>query len=195
MGANVYLESVASFGYKTEAAATVITQDVDGKPGKRIAIRAFGFRCGATATNVYFMQVLGSTTTTGAVASGGSEMTLTAEPGPSGNSLATNDILVYVQDNGDYVFSKVKSLATLTVTLCTVATGAMAAGNTVYNMGIYSDTGHIPYKLTISTQTTKELDGGIFYATAKGYPMRIQHANDATLAGSIDYVTVDFLNK
>ena len=59
----------------------------------------------------------------------------------------------------------------------------------------YSDTGHIKYKLGTSAQTTKELDGGIFYADSKYDPMIVYHANDAAAAGSIDYITVDYINK
>ena len=195
MGANVYLESVASYGYKTESAATAITQDVPGKPGKRIAVRAFGFRCGGTATTVYFMQALGAGTTSAAAASGASQITLTAEIGPSGNSVAANDIMVVVQDNGTYLFSKCRSVATLTLDLCTVLSGAAAAGAAVYDLGIQSDTGHLPFLLTVSTQTTGALDGGLFYGNAKGYPMRVYHANDAAAAGKIDYLTIDYINK
>ena len=195
MGANVYLDSVYSLGYKTASAATAITQDIPGKPGKRIAVRAFGFACGGTATTVYFMQALGTTTLASAAASGASQVVLTAEAGPSGNSVAANDILCVVQDNGAYLFSKCRSVATLTMDLCTVLTGAAAAGNAVYDLGIQSDTSHLPFVLTVSTQTTAALDGGVFYGAAKGYPMRVHHANDAAVAGSHSYITVDYINK
>lgn len=195
MGANVYLDSVAGYGYKTESAATAITQDIPGKPGKRIAVRAFGFKCGATATTVTFMQGLGSGTTSAAAASGASQITLTAEIGPSGNSVAANDILAIVQDNGTYLFTKCRSVATLTLDLCTVLSGAAAAGAAVYDLGVAADTGNSPYVLTISTQTTAVLDGGIFYGKGKGYPMRVNHANDAAAAGSISYITIDYINR
>ena len=195
MGANVYLDSVTSVGYDTESAATAITADIQGKPGKRIAIRAAAFTCGATATTVYFMQALGSGTTSASAASGASQIVLTAEIGNSGNSVAANDILVIVQDNGTYLFSKCRSVATLTMDLCTVLTGAAAAGATVYDLGVAADEGHLQYKLTASSQTARALDGGFLYGDAKGYPMRVYHANDAAAAGSIDYVTVDYINR
>ena len=195
MGANVYLDSVTSVGYDSESAATIITADIQGKQGKRIAIRAAAFSCGGTATTVYFMQALGSGTTSADAASGASQIVLTAEIGNSGNSVAANDILVVVQDNGTYLFSKCRSVATLTMDLCTVLTGAAAAGATVYDLGIQSDEGHLQYRLATSSQTARALDGGFLYADAKGYPMRVHHANDAAAAGSIDYVTVDYINR
>ena len=195
MGANVFLEGVASYGYDTESAATVIGRNIPGRSGKRIAIRAFGFSCGGTATRVYFMKTLGSTTLLSAAASGASELVLTAQP-VTGNNLAANDWICVVQDAGAYHFSKVFSVVGFTVvSLCTVLTGAAAAGQTMYDLGAYGDDGHIPFLLTVSTQTTKELDGGIFYGDGKGEPMRVQHANDAAAAGSIDYLTVDYINK
>ena len=52
----------------------------------------------------------------------------------------------------------------------------------------------IRFNLPISVQTTKDIDGGIFYANSKNAPMMVVHANDAAAAGSRDYVTVDYLN-
>ena len=193
MGANVYLDSVDAKGYDTQTAATVIAHNIAGKSGKKIAIRAFGCTAGATATKVYFMTSLGSTTVATAAASGASELTLTAQP-VSGNNLAANDWICVVQDNGAYHFSKVFSVVGYDpISLCTVLTGAVAALNTIYDLGIFSDDGHFPFLLTASVQSTKEIDGGVFYS-GRGEPMRVEHANDAAAAGSIDYVTIDYLD-
>ncbi len=201
MGANVYLESVASFGYKTEAAATAIVRNIAGKPGYRIAIRAFAFTCGATATTVYFMRSQGSTTLVAVAASGASELALTAQPVTDvTNDLAASDYVCVVQDNGTYHFSKVFSVVGFTViSLCTVTTGAAAIGQPVYDLGAFGDTAAggapCPYLLTVSVQTSEEIDGGIIYGSSKGSPMIVYHANDAAAAGKINYVTVDYINK
>lgn len=195
MGANTHLAHVASYGYKTATAATAFTQTIPGRPGERLAIRAYSFGCGATATNAYFMQVLGSGTVATAVASGGSVLTMDEEIGPSSNALAANDWIAVVQDDGSYHFSIVGVVTTsVNITLCTVVTDTIADGNTIYDLGVYSDTGHYLIKLTITTGDHKELDGGIMYAGAKGYPMIIYHANDAAAAGSLRYVTCDYLD-
>ena len=191
MGSNVYLTHVKSYGYQTQTTGTDIIQDIPGRPRERIAIRAFGFTCAGTATEVVFMQALTKTTTTADAASGASQIAVTAAVG----SMAATDVLVIVEDTGNYLFSICRSVATLTIDLCTNLTGAAASGATVYNMGVYSDDGHVNYLLTASVQTTEELDGGLIYADAKGYPMRVHHVNDAAADGKINYITVDYINK
>ena len=195
MAANIHLEHVAAYGYKTATAATAITQTIPGRPGERLAVRAYSFGCGATATNAYFMQVVGSGTIAAAVASGGSTLTMDAEIGSSSNALAANDWIAVVQDDGTYHFSIVGVVTTsVAITLCTVVTDTIADGNAIYDLGVYSDTGHYLIKLTATSGSSAELDGGIMYAAANGYPMICYHANDAAGAGSIRYLTLDYLN-
>ena len=198
MGANVYLESVASYGYSGVATSvTCISQDIPGRTGKRIAIRAFGFMSGGTASKSYFMQSLGKTTLLAVVASAGSTLSLSGEPGPSGNSLAAGDYIAVIQDNGTYHFSKVGAVTGLSgIVLCTVIGGAAAIGQTIYDLGVYSDTGHIVYRMnTTSSENSKELDGGVFYGTEKGSPMKVWNDCDASGSEAINYLTVGYLNK
>jgi len=196
MGANVYLESVASYGYKTGTSTLGIIQEIPGRTGKRIAIRAFGFMAGGTVDNLYFMQSLGTTVLAAAVLEGGSILNIgSGEPGPGTNSLATGDNICVVQDDGVYHFSKVIR-ATSVITLCTVVTGACAIGQKLYDLGVYDDTGHIQYALTTVSVLAKEaLDGGIFYGAEKGSPMRIEQLAAATGSEAIRYITVDYINK
>jgi len=198
MGANVYLEAVASYGYiSTGTSVTALTQEIPGRSGKRIAIRAFAFLGGGTAENVYFMQSLGKTTLLAVVASGGSTLSMLGEPGPSGNSLATSDHIVVVQDDGTHHFSKVGAVTGLSgIVLCTVTTGACAIGQQVYFLGAYGDTGHIVYKMTTASgENAEKLDGGIFYGAEKGSPMRVHNLCAATGAEAQHYITVDYINK
>ena len=194
MGANTHLEHVVGYGYNTESAATAIQRNIPGRPGERIAIRAYSFGCGGTATNAYFLQVQGTTTLGSTVAVGGSTLALAAAL-PAAYIWTALDWLAVVQDDGTYHFSKVGAVTTsVAITLCTVTTVAAAAGNIVYQLGVAADNGQYLIKLTVTTGDHKELDGGIMYAPGKGYPMICQHANDAAAAGSIRYITVDYLN-
>jgi len=198
MGANVYLESVASYGtIGTATSTTALTVEIPGRSGKRIAIRAFGFMAGGTCEAVQFMQSLGKTTLLAVAADGASILNLTGEPGPSGNSLAANDFIVLVQDDGTYHFSEVGAVTGLsTIALCTVITGAAAIGQTVYDLGCAGDTGHINWApTTVSVLNKESIDGGIFYGTEKGSPMMFSGESAATGSEEICYITVDYINK
>lgn len=196
MGANTHLEHVAAYGYKTASTATAFTQTIPGRPGERLAIRAYSIGCGGTATNAYFQQVLGSGTIGTAAAAEATTLTLSAEIGPSSNALAAADWICVVQDDGTYHFSIVGVVTTsVAITLCTAVTGAIAAGNAIYDLGVAADTGHYLIKLTATTGDHLEMDGGIMYAAAKGYPMIFYHANDSSsLAAGLRYLTVDYLD-
>ena len=194
MGSNVYLEDVGSYGFASAAPSTAIKQYIPGKANKRIAIRAWGAQCGATATYLYFMRVLGRTTLSTAAASAATTLVLAASP-VSGNTLATNDWLAIVVDDGSTHFTYVTGGTYGALTINDALDDTAAAGNAVYALMAYSDAGHIKYKLTVSAQTKAAVDGGVFYADAKGDPMIVYHANSAAVAGSIDYITVDYINK
>jgi len=196
MGANVYLEDVASFGYNTETAATAIVQGIQPKSGKRIAIRAFGLTAGTIATDIYFMQSLGQSTLSSAVSSGDTTgLALAGEP-YSSDALASNDYVGIMVDDGTCHFSKVATGTYGDFSISTALDDDAAAGNIVYFFGIYSTEGHLRWNVAASTQDTAEVDGGLFYASGKGKPMFVFHRNNAAgSAGSIDYITVDYINK
>jgi len=200
MGSNVYLENIKTYGYQTESASTQIDVDIDPIDGKRVAIRSFGMTCGATATTVTFMQALGETTTTAAVASNATTGFIgTAEFQTSDNAIATGDYIAIELDDGTYQYTTVATGSYDDFSISAALTDTVAAGNKVWGFGLYSDSqatgGHIRYYLTASTSHTEDLDGGIFYGAAKGYPMKAWHANDAAAAGSVDWITVEYINK
>jgi len=194
MGANVYLEDVASYGFKSAAPDTAITQFIPGQAGKRIAIRAWGAQSGATATYLYFMRVLGRTVTSAATASGVKSASLTAAT-YGGATLATNDWLAFEMDDGSTHFTYVTGGTYGLIVVNDAFDDTIASGNRVFALMAYGDAGHIKYKLATSAQTTVELDGGVYYADAKRDPMIAMHLNDAVVAGSIDWITVDYINK
>ena len=194
MGANTYLAGVTSLGYKTEAASTAIQQEISPRPGARITIRAFGFTCGASATSVYFMQALGQSTMAGAVASGllvG--MALAAEPS-AGVTMGTNDIVCLELDDGTFQYTTLASGGWSDFSIADALEDDVAAGNKVWQFGVHTDDGHIRFNLTASVQTSKAVEGGIFYAKSKNRPMIVYHVNDGVAAGSIDYVSIDYIN-
>lgn len=195
MGANTYLKSVTSFGYKTAATGTAIQQNIDPKAGQRITIRAFGFSCGATITSVYFMQSLGDSTIANAVASNAtSGFVCTAEP-TSDEVMASKDIVCIELDNGKFQYDVVASGTWSCFDITSALEDTVAAGNRIFQFGVHTDDGHLRFKLTVSVQTTKELDGGIFRANAMNKPMIAYHVNDTTtVSGSQDYISVDYIN-
>ena len=196
MGANVYLESVGSYGYNTEAAATVITQGIQPVSGKRIAIRAFGLTAGTSATDVYFMQSLGDSTLSAAVTSGATTgLALAAVPYAT-DALASNDYVGIMVDDETCHFTKVATGTYADFSISTALDDSAASGNKVYFFGVYGTEGHLRWNVAASTQDTADIDGGIFYASGKGKPMFVFHRNSvAGSAGSIDYITVDYINK
>lgn len=203
MGMNVYLENVASYGYKAAASelATMV-QTIDGMSGQRIAIRAFGAVCGSQATALYFMQVAGTTTSDGATASGSTTVKLTAKTITAGGvTLAAKDHICLEMDNGVYHFTNCGSVGGTVIDIVDALVDTMADGNTVWGFGVESDNGHIGYQLTAhgaapGTSTNKELEGGIFYGSGKGHPMIVKFLDLAsTMVMTMNYLTVGYINK
>lgn len=198
MGANTYLKDVESYGYSAQAAtATALTQEIKGNPDGRIAIRAFGFTCANVATALYFFRVLGRTTVNGAVASGASTVTITSKSIVNSGAIATGDYIVFRMDDGTYHTTTVAGLQTsLRLTLTDALDDSLADGKEVFSYGVAADTGHLKYTLTVSSQNTKELEGGLFFGDAKGDPMMLYYlAAGATALASLDYLSVDFINS
>lgn len=199
MGMNVYLEAVDQKGFLSQSAGTSVRHNISGKSNKRIAISAFQASCGTVATHLYFMQTLGTTTAGAAAASGVASMTLTADPGPSGNGIAANDNVVTVLDNGTYQFRICKSwvAGTKAILFHDNHADTIAAGNAVYDLGVNSDTGHVRYKMTASTGITKELELGIVFGAGKGYPMIAYLKNAAANLGldDINLISIGYINK
>jgi hypothetical protein len=138
------------------------------------------------------MQSLAESTITTAVASGATTgLILAADI----NSLASNDWVAIELDNGGTQFTTVATGTYSGFSISDALTDTVAVGNKVWTFGISTDNGHIKFQLTASVQTEQSLDGGVFYATSKGDPMLVYHANNAAAAGSIDYLTIDYINK
>jgi hypothetical protein len=112
--------------------------------------------------------------------------------------MATADYVCVALDDGTYQFSYIANaspIASLRLQLASALTDTVAAGNALYMLGVRGDTGHLRVALTASTQSTKDRDLGIFFGEAKGYPMRVELPPAGSTSGSIDYITVGFMNK
>ena len=200
---NTYMKGGFSAGYKVQAdTATAVIQNIDRRAGARIAIRAFGFSCANVATSLYFMQTLNTTTVNGAVASGLVTINVTSGDvsgsvtGTTGPLTSDIDYVAITLDNGDLQFELLESVASTLIYTTNALEDTVADGNVVYALGFPGDEGHTEYLLTVSTQNTKELDGGVIYGRAKGYPMMIYHLSaGATALGSLDYLTFDYINS
>ena len=196
MGGNTYITAVKALGYSTESAATAIIQNIDPRSGERIAIRAFGLTSGATITAAYFMQALGVSTITAAVASNATTgLIATAEFQTAANPAASSDYIAIELDSGAFQYTTIATGLYTGFSIDDNLTDTVAAGNKVWGFGVAADTGHYRIQMAASVQTARSEDGGIAYANAKNYPMKVYHVNNAALAGSIDYVTVDYINK
>lgn len=200
MGANVYLDAVDQLGYNTETPATLIISQINPVTGSRIAIRAFSLYCAATATDVWFLQAMGQTTVTTAVASGATTgIILTAEPQSTANPVASGDYLLIEMDDGTFHQTTVATGLYTGLSISDALDDSLAAGNRVWAFGLYTDTApisHVRVHLSsTSASTTRDEDGGVIFGVAKGYPILVFHRNNAAAAGAIDYVTVDYINK
>jgi len=196
MGLNAYLEAVGSIGYtvaSTTTAGAVAT--IDGKPGKRIAITAYGFKdTGNVAVpDAYFMTALDKSTIGTAAASNVTTITtvaFSAAPATSGN-------IVVVLDNGTYQWLTVASTAeTTSVPISSALTDTAAAGNPVYFLNVYSTAGHYRVKgAAAGAQKSDALEPGIFYGKYKGAPMMVHViAAASTALCQLDYASYGYIN-
>ena len=195
MGLNVYLEAVGSVGYKAASttAAGSITK-IDGKPGKRLALTAFGITDPGLAVKpvLYVMKALDQATIGTAAASSATTITTTAfatAPATAGN-------IVVVLDNGTYQWLTVASTATTTsVPVSSALTDTAAVGNPVYFLNVYSTAGHYALHGTATAQKTMALEPGIVYGATKGSPI-ILHVISATSTAlcTLDYASYGYIN-
>jgi hypothetical protein len=200
MGANTFLKRAGSKGYKTTTTtATVLVHNIDPYSGGRIAVFAFSATCGSTVGNLVFMKVLGRTTVTTAVATGLTTVVFAAQPGPTGNLFASGDYVAIELNDGttQYSYADNWDLSSLACVITTAFTSGVDAGAKVWNFGIYSDADHDAFVLTINntTSNTKEVSGpGMFFAAAKGDPMRVHHLNASSQTGSINYISYGYID-
>lgn len=193
MGLNAYLEAVGAVGYTTGSTANGAWVNIDGKPGKRIAIQSLGLnpRLGGTATVGYVMPGLQSASISSA-ASGATTITVatfTSAP-------ATGATVVVVLDNGSYQWLTVASTASTTsVPISSALTDTITTG-VMYDLGLYSTAGNAQIQ-TANSNTEKQSYGapGLFFGKFKGAPVKVGLINTAaSLSATVDYVTYGYIN-
>lgn len=203
MGANAYLAAVASYGMETNTAATVLTMFLDAKPGKRTAVLGYSYFTSEDIDELYFMQALGYTYASAAVASDATNVHLTAQPGHAletygrpTNPLAASDWLAIEMTNGRYHFSPITTwtVASLVASLTTAFPQPAASGAPIYNFGVYTDQGHFRIHAVTSVTTYRDAADPFLFASAiKGAPM-IAYVNSSasTTMTRIDYINVGY---
>ena len=196
MGSNVYLKHPASYGYQAGTTAVRITQFIGARAGERIAIRAFGFFNGSTVSSIYFMQEQGNSTMVAAVASNATTGFVLNSAIAPGNLLGTGDYVAIELENNTYQVTTILTGASSNFSIGDNLTDDVLSGALVYLFGVFGDAGQIAFSLASAVQTTKELDGGIFYSDGVGKAMLVYYPNATVdlVSGSIDYITVDYLN-
>ena len=197
MGANVYLVTPASYGYKqTHTSDAIIAQFIPRRAGERISIRGFGLSAGSGATSVYFATEIGKGTTSKAILSNATTTFALDAAISTTNPLASNDYIAIELDDASYQGVMVASGSWSDFAIAEALQDTVSTGNNVYHFGSTTDDNVIRFVCAVSVQTTDELDGGIFYANAMGKAMLVHHENDSSPNGwgSIDYLTVDYLN-
>lgn len=196
MGLNLYAEAVGGVGYTVATdTATGGTVKIDGKPGKRLMITAYGFKdTGNVAVpDLYFMKPVESTTIGTAAASNVTTITVTTmatAPATSGN-------IVVVLDNGTYQWLTVASTASTTsVPVSSALTDTAAAGNPVYFLNVYSSAGHYRIKgEAAGAQAKNNSEIGLFAGNPKGAPIMAKIlAAASTALCQIDYITYAYTN-
>lgn len=197
MSLNNYGFGGKTAGRATANANTVIKVLLQPKGGGIGRVSTLGYTTGNTAHTITGMRPLGRTTAASAANAAQNTITLTADPGPSGNGIAANDLVAVRESDGvtrDYVVSAWNS-STKVVTLVANLVAAVAAGAKFWDFGITSDTDPLtgtahPTIVTTAntTQTFQDDVAGVVAGHEKDAPILLNSSN-GTAAGSFDRVS------
>ncbi len=181
------------YGRKTETAGTTIELLVPGVQGARTVIVALKHTDAGTAHLSTAIRELGRTTAAAAAASGQADVVLTADPSPSGNTIGNGDWVV-IHHSADGVHRQYKLHAsaawnstTKTMTLVGNLSVAVAAGDSVWFMGIATDTDPNTGIAHPRFQSNQALEGAIA-ASIKEYSPILVQTDNATSAGTTNYL-------
>jgi len=153
------------------------------------------YTAGATAHTVTACRPIGKTTASAASTATATVINLNADPGPSGNALAANDLLAVRETDGVTRLYTVSSVATLSITLTGGLTAGLAAGGSVWNFGVTGDTdptigrAHPTWRGVASdTSTYEDREGGVVAGHEADAPILIDSDN-ATDQGYLDLLS------
>ena len=191
MGLNAYIEALGTKSDYGSATASTMAVQIDGKPGKRLGILAYGVTPRLSPTSFTVLQCIEHSTVSAAVASGATTITATAFT----TAPATGATFVIMLDNGANQWLTVASTASTTsVPISSALTDTLAAGNKLYNLGVAGADGHNVIPLAASTYKSDACEVGLFWSSYRGAPIKVNFYSADSSAAAIDYVTYCYTN-
>lgn len=190
------------FGYKSVAFGTVINRLLPPRPSAVLRVTKLK-ATGANATHkVTALRSLGKTKANATSIAAATTVTLLADPSPSGNTLAANDLLAIREIDGVTRLYTVSTFVGLVVTLTAGLTAGVTASASpqcsVWMLGVAADTdprtgeAHPYFQLPAAAQDSwEDREGGIVAGIAADEPILLQHSN-ATATGSLDQVSYSY---
>ncbi len=132
-------------GRANAAADTAYYAVIPGARSKITRVAGFSLTSGNTANAGYWLRPIGrANIATAIVADAGAVAVLDADPSPSGNTIAAGDQVVIEHDDGTYGRYQVNTSGwnstSKTATFTANVAKAVAAGNKVFNFGVFNDT-------------------------------------------------------
>lgn len=191
MSATQAAQSANMIGRTLATAGTAWYAVVPGSPSLVTRLTALQIDNGATNNGLYLMRPLASATVQQAEAAAATTVTLDRDPSPSGNTISSGDQVVLLFADGTYRKVTVSSWSPSTLVLTVGALpAAIAAGTTLWNFGIFSDTEpgtSLPFPLLDTpTSAVKDYPFGAGFAGAAGQPLLIYCPN-ATNQTKLNY--------
>jgi hypothetical protein len=189
------------FGKKTATAGTKIRRLVPAIKSYYTRVMKALVTAAGTAHTLTGLRMIGRTQATTAAAAAATSVTVAADPGPSGNALAANDLLALRELDGVqrlYVVSSVPSSYPGAVVLTAGLTAGMNPGASVWNFGVEADTdprtgeAHQSWAIASGAQTSlTDTEGGLIASIGPDEPILLSDDN-ATAAGTIDQVCFSY---
>ncbi len=183
------------YGGLTQAFGTRIRFVVPPKARGFTRVTKLVYTAGGTAHTLTVARPIGATTANGSAASGQPVINLTADPGPAGNLIATNDLLAIRETDGVTRLYTVSSVATLAVTLTTNLVAGVANLASVWDFGVLADTdpatglAHPTWRLPASVATTYEdREAGVVASHVAESPLLVD-SNNITAQGYLDQIS------
>lgn len=183
------------FGSQTQTAGTRIRQLIPPRQRGIARITRVVYTAAGTAHTLTFARPIGRTTASVAAASGQAVINLTADPGVTGNLIAANDLVAVRETDGVTRLYIVSSVSGLAVTMTSNFTAGVAAGASVWNFGLLTDTdprtglAHPTLLPPASATTTYEdREGGVIAGHEPDAPLLVD-SNNASAAGTLQQVS------
>ena len=211
MSIPAYAYSFLNHDYHTEAANTVIDEEIPAINGARLALIDFEYLAAATAHEAYFMYAKDPVATPGSCRNTASALALsgqkvinvtTAPTDPAGNAVANLDIIAYQLIDGTWEYNIIASVIASAITLTNSIVGvdasaggtAVAAGGKVMIFGIVADGAVLNVHLPVSVVTLRGEGRLALQHPYMGEPFYLS-INNITVAGFLNYLTMANINK